>query len=46
MSEDQTTPDTAATYRLPPPRLDEHGAALRARGWAAFDGGAPDPATG
>jgi len=23
---------------LPPPRLDEHGAAIRAAGWAAFDG--------
>ncbi len=23
--------------RLPPPRLDEHGDAIRARGWAAFD---------
>lgn len=23
-------------FRLPPPRLDEHGAAVRARGWGAF----------
>jgi hypothetical protein len=22
--------------RLPPPKLDEHGAEIRARGWASF----------
>ena len=26
------------SVRLPPPRLDEHGALVRARGWGAFDG--------
>jgi crotonobetainyl-CoA:carnitine CoA-transferase CaiB-like acyl-CoA transferase len=30
----------SGTVRLPPPRLDEHGAAIRARGWGAFGGGA------
>ena len=25
------------TVRLPPPRLDQHGALVRARGWRAFD---------
>lgn len=29
--------------RLPPPRLDEHGAAVRARGWGAFRDGEADP---
>ena len=26
------------TVRLPPPRLDEHGAAIRRLGWRAFEG--------
>ena len=29
-------PSVPGTVRLPPPRLDEHGAEIRARGWAAF----------
>lgn len=29
-------PSVPGTVRLPPPRLDEHGAAIRARGWAVF----------
>lgn len=29
-------PQGAAAVRRPPPRLDEHGAAVRAEGWAAF----------
>lgn len=29
-------PQAPGTVRLPPPRLDEHGALLRAEGWAAF----------
>lgn len=29
-------PQGAATIRQPPPQLDEHGAAVRAAGWAAF----------
>ncbi len=31
-------PATPGTVRLPPPALDEHGAAIRAAGWNAFDG--------
>jgi crotonobetainyl-CoA:carnitine CoA-transferase CaiB-like acyl-CoA transferase len=30
-------PSVPGTVRLPPPRLDEHGADIRARGWASFD---------
>lgn len=30
------SPSVPGTVRLPPPRLDEHGALIRARGWAAF----------
>lgn len=30
-------PLAPGTVRLPPPRLDEHGAAVRARGWGAFE---------
>ena len=30
-------PSVPGSVRLPPPRLDEHGAAIRGRGWAAFD---------
>ena len=30
-------PSVPGTVRLPPPRLDEHGALVRERGWAAFD---------
>ena len=30
-------PAVPGTVRLPPPRLDEHGAEIRARGWAAFE---------
>lgn len=30
-----------SAVRRPPPRLDEHGALVRARGWAAFAGVAP-----
>ena len=29
-------PQSPGTVRLPPPRLDEHGALVRAEGWAAF----------
>ncbi len=29
-------PSPPGTVRLPPPRLDEHGAAVRARGWGVF----------
>ncbi|HYD51639.1 MAG TPA: CoA transferase, partial [Gemmatimonadaceae bacterium] len=29
-------PSVPGTVRRPPPRLDEHGAAVRARGWGAF----------
>jgi crotonobetainyl-CoA:carnitine CoA-transferase CaiB-like acyl-CoA transferase len=31
---------TGGTIRRPPPRLDEHGAAIRRAGWAAFSDGA------
>jgi crotonobetainyl-CoA:carnitine CoA-transferase CaiB-like acyl-CoA transferase len=31
-------PGAPGSVRLPPPRLDEHGAAVRARGWGAFEG--------
>lgn len=30
-------PSVPGAVRRPPPRLDEHGALIRARGWAAFD---------
>ncbi len=30
-------PSVPGTVRLRPPRLNEHGAEIRARGWAAFD---------
>jgi crotonobetainyl-CoA:carnitine CoA-transferase CaiB-like acyl-CoA transferase len=30
-------PSVPGSVRMPPPRLDEHGAEIRARGWAAFD---------
>lgn len=30
-------PAAGGTVRTPPPQLDEHGALVRARGWAAFD---------
>ena len=30
-------PQAPGTVRLPPPRLDQHGAVVRAHGWAAFD---------
>jgi crotonobetainyl-CoA:carnitine CoA-transferase CaiB-like acyl-CoA transferase len=29
-------PSVPGSVRLPPPRLDEHGAVVRAKGWAAF----------
>lgn len=29
-------PSTPGSVRLPPPRLDEHGATIRNRGWGAF----------
>ena len=29
-------PSIPGSVRLPPPRLDEHGAEIRARGWASF----------
>ena len=29
-------PSVPGTVRMPPPKLDEHGAEIRARGWAAF----------
>ena len=32
-------PGGIGTVRLPPPRLDEHGAQIRALGWRAFAGG-------
>jgi crotonobetainyl-CoA:carnitine CoA-transferase CaiB-like acyl-CoA transferase len=31
-------PSVPGTVRRPPPRLDEHGALVRALGWRAFDG--------
>ena len=30
-------PAAPGSVRLPPPRLDEHGAAVRSRGWEAFE---------
>jgi crotonobetainyl-CoA:carnitine CoA-transferase CaiB-like acyl-CoA transferase len=30
-------PSVPGSIRLAPPRLDEHGAEIRARGWASFD---------
>lgn len=30
-------PSAPGTVRLPPPRLDEHGAGIRRHGWALFD---------
>ena len=30
-------PSVPGSVRLPPPRLDEHGELVRAKGWAAFD---------
>jgi glutaryl-CoA transferase len=30
-------PSVPGSVRLPPPKLDEHGAEIRAHGWAAFD---------
>jgi crotonobetainyl-CoA:carnitine CoA-transferase CaiB-like acyl-CoA transferase len=30
-------PSVPGSVRLPPPRLDEHGTVVRARGWAAFE---------
>jgi crotonobetainyl-CoA:carnitine CoA-transferase CaiB-like acyl-CoA transferase len=30
-------PGVPGTVRLPPPKLDEHGELVRAKGWAAFD---------
>lgn len=30
-------PSVPGAVRLPPPRLDEHGAAIRERGWGAFE---------
>ena len=33
-------PSIPGTVRLPPPRLDEHGDAIRRRGWSAFGPGA------
>jgi crotonobetainyl-CoA:carnitine CoA-transferase CaiB-like acyl-CoA transferase len=32
-------PSVPGSVRLPPPRLDEHGTAVRALGWAACDDG-------
>ncbi|MGQ0647271.1 MAG: CaiB/BaiF CoA transferase family protein [Gemmatimonadaceae bacterium] len=32
-------PSVPGSVRLPPPRLDEHGSAIRARGWGAFGAG-------
>ncbi|MBK5188965.1 MAG: hypothetical protein JJD97_12035 [Gemmatimonadaceae bacterium] len=31
-------PSVPGSVRLPPPKLDEHGAEIRARRWAAFSG--------
>jgi crotonobetainyl-CoA:carnitine CoA-transferase CaiB-like acyl-CoA transferase len=31
-------PSVPGAVRFPPPRLDEHGADIRARGWAVFRG--------
>ena len=36
-------PSVPGAVRLPPPRLGEHDAAVRARGWAAFDAPAGTP---
>ncbi len=33
-------PSAGGTIRRPPPRLDEHGLAIRRLGWAVFEGGA------
>jgi hypothetical protein len=30
-------PSVPGSVRLPPPRLDEHGAEIRARGWDSFN---------
>jgi crotonobetainyl-CoA:carnitine CoA-transferase CaiB-like acyl-CoA transferase len=30
-------PSVPGTVRLPPPKLDEHGAEIRARGWGSFE---------
>lgn len=30
-------PSVPGSVRLPPPKLDEHGAVVRSKGWAAFD---------
>ena len=30
-------PAVPGSIRRPPPRLDEHGPAVRARGWGAFE---------
>jgi crotonobetainyl-CoA:carnitine CoA-transferase CaiB-like acyl-CoA transferase len=30
-------PSVPGSIRMPPPKLDEHGADIRARGWASFD---------
>jgi crotonobetainyl-CoA:carnitine CoA-transferase CaiB-like acyl-CoA transferase len=30
-------PQAPATIRRPPPKLDEHGALIRERGWGAFN---------
>jgi len=34
-------PSVPGAVRYPPPRLDEHGAAIRAQGWAAFRAAPP-----
>jgi glutaryl-CoA transferase len=34
---DGVAPSVPGSVRLPPPKLDEHGAEIRAHGWAAFD---------
>ena len=39
-------PSVPGTVRLAPPRLDEHGDAVRRRGWGAFDGAPPDAGSG
>jgi crotonobetainyl-CoA:carnitine CoA-transferase CaiB-like acyl-CoA transferase len=31
-------PSVPGTIRMPPPKLDEHGAEIRAHGWSAFSG--------
>jgi crotonobetainyl-CoA:carnitine CoA-transferase CaiB-like acyl-CoA transferase len=38
-------PSAGGSVRLPPPALDQHGSAIRARGWGAFRGSLRGPKT-